>query len=421
MLDIRFIRENPGIIKEAAKKKHVDCNLTKILELDTKRKSLISKIEKLRSERKKLSKQHDKQDKNEIKVITVNIKKQLTNFEKTLRETETNLHHLLLLVPNIPSNEVPEGLSDEDNVVVKKWGVPRNFDFEAKDHLQLANLLGIVDFKRGSKVSGSRFFFLRGNGVLLELALLRYTLDILLKQGFEPIITPMLVKQNAMEGTGFLPRGKTEAYYIEQDDLYLIGTSEVPLVSFYDNEILKKADLPLYYAGISSCFRREAGAAGRDTKGLYRLHQFQKIEQIVFCRNDPEESRKQHMFILNNSEAILQGLGLPYRITLACGGECGIPQIIKHEVETWMPSRNNYCETMSCSTIHDFQARRLKIRYRENNGKLKLVHTLNNTGIATPRIMIPILEHYQQQDGSVVVPKVLKPYMGGLEVIKPIS
>jgi seryl-tRNA synthetase len=419
ILDIRFIRENPDIVKDAARKKHFECDVDNILGLDGKRRSLLLEIESLRAERKRLSKKQREKTADEIRARVVEIKEKLAQLETSLREIEAELHYNMLLVPNIPADEVPEGSSEEENLLVKTWGTPGTFAFEPKDHLEIAGRLKLVDFERGAKVSGSRFYFLRGMGALLELSIMRCALDILVRRGFEPVITPMLVKPSAMEGTGFLPRGEDEAYFIERDNLYLVGTSEVPLVSFYGDEILDIKSLPLHYAGISSCFRREAGAAGRDTKGLYRLHQFQKIEQVVFCRNDPEESRKQHMFILENTEAILQALGLPYRITLACGGECGLPQIIKHEVETWMPSRNNYCETMSCSTIHDFQSRRLNIRYREENGKLTFVHTLNNTGIASPRILIPLLEHYQQEDGSVVIPDVLRPYMGGLEVITP--
>lgn len=417
ILDIRFIRENPDAVKEAARKKHFDCDVEKILELDGKRRSSLMEIESLRAERKQLSKKGQQKDAAEVRARVGEIKEKLAVLETSLREIESELHHNLLLVPNIPSAEVPEGTSEEENLLVKKWGTPASFAFEPKDHLEIAARLKLVDFERGAKVSGSRFYFLRGAGALLELALMRYALDFLISRGFEPVITPMLVKPWAMEGTGFLPRGEDEAYFIERDNLFLAGTSEVPLVSFYGDEILDSKSLPQHLAGISTCFRREAGAAGRDTKGLYRLHQFQKIEQIVFCKNDAEESRKQHMFILENTERILQGLGLPYRVTLACGGECGLPQIIKHEVEAWMPSRNNYCETMSCSTIHDFQARRLNIRYREEDGKLRFVHTLNNTGIASPRILIPLLEHYQQEDGSVLIPEVLRPYMGGREVI----
>ncbi len=406
-------------MKAGARKKHFECDVDNIIDLDEQRRKMLLEIEGLRAERKKLSKSKGAASVEEIQARAREIKDTLSGLEEKLRETEADLRHQLLLVPNIPSDEVPEGDSDEDNVEVRRWGTPREFDFKPKDHLDLVIDLDLVDFVRGAKVSGSRFYFLKGMGALLELSVMRYALDVLMKAGFTPVTTPMLVKPSAMEGTGFLPRGEEEAYYMEKDDLYLVGTSEVPLVSYYGDEILDPASLPVHFAGISTCFRREAGAAGRDTKGLYRLHQFQKIEQIVFCKNDEEESKKQHHLILGNSEKILQGLGLPYRVALACGAEVGIPQVLKHEIETWMPSRDGYCETMSCSSIHDFQARRLKIRYKDEEGKMQFVYTLNNTGIASPRVLIPLLEHYQQKDGSVVVPEVLRPYMNGAEVIEP--
>lgn len=407
------------MVKAGARKKHFECDVDNILALDEERRKMLLEIEGLRAERKKLSKSKGAASVEEIQARAREIKDTLSGLEEKLRETEADLRHQLLLVPNVPLDIVPEGATDEENVEVRRWGTPREFDFKPKDHLDLALNLDLVDFVRGAKVSGSRFYFLKGMGALLELAVMRYALDVLMKAGFTPVTTPMLVKPSAMEGTGFLPRGEEEAYYMERDDLYLVGTSEVPLVSFFGDEVLDPADLPVHFAGISTCFRREAGAAGRDTKGLYRLHQFQKIEQIVFCKNDPEESMKQHHMILGNSEKILQGLGLPHRVALACGGEVGIPQVLKHEIETWMPSRDSYSETMSCSSIHDFQARRLKIRYKDEEGKMQFVHTLNNTGIASPRVLIPILEHYQQKDGSVVVPEVLRPYMNGAEVIEP--
>ena len=419
MLDIRFIRENPELVKAGAAKKRVECDVDRILELDAVRVALQQEEDRIRAERKKLAKKGRGQDPDAIRQQGIEMKQRLAEIADTRRQVEDELRHLMLLVPNVPDPEVPEGESDEDNVEVRRWGEPREFDFEPRDHLDIALSLRIVDFERGAKVSGSRFYFLRGDGVRLEMALVRYALDILVERGFEPVSVPMLVKPMAMEGTGFLPRGEDEAYYIERDDLYLIGTSEVSLVSFHADEFLESDRLPLHYAGVSSCFRREAGAAGRDTRGLYRLHQFQKIEQVVFCHNDAEESRRQQEFILKNAEAVLQGLGLPYRVALACGAECGIPQALKYEIETWMPSRGHYCETMSCSMIHEFQARRLNIRYRDENGKPVFCHTLNNTGLATPRIMIPLLEHYQQEDGTVLIPEALRPYLNGQDLLTP--
>ncbi len=418
MLDIQFIRENPDAVKDAARKKHVKCDIDKILELDGKRRELLFTTENLRAERNKIAKK-GKDVTDSDKERMGQIKKELKESEPMLAEVDVELRNLLLLVPNIPSPDVPEGETDEDNVLVRKWGDIPEFDFDPKDHLELNESLKLFDFKAGAKVSGSRFYFLRGNGALLEMAVMRYAVDFLHSKGFEPFIVPMLVRSPAMEGTGFLPRGREEAYYVEQDDLFMVGTSEASLVSYHMNDIFEEADLPLHYAGVSSCFRREAGAAGRDTKGLYRVHQFQKIEQIVFCRNDPEESHKEHLLILDNAENLMQGLGLPYRVALACGGEIGIPQILKHEVEAWMPSRNSYSETQSCSTIHEYQSRRLNIKYRNADRKLVYAHTLNNTAVATPRILIPILENNQQKDGSVKVPDALVPYMNGIEVLEP--
>ncbi len=416
MLDLRFIRENPALVKDGARKKHIPCDVDAILALDARRRSLLQETEQLRARRKQAAKAFAGGDRTE----GIEIKEKLAELETELATIDKDLQHQLLLVPNVPAPEVPEGETDADNVLVRTWGEPRAFDFKPLDHIELVERLGLVDFERGAKVSGSRFYFLKGNGVLLEMAVLRYALDTLMAGGFVPLSPPVLVGRGAMEGTGFLPRGADEAYHCQEDDLYLTGTSEVPLASYHMGEMLEESALPLLYAGISSCFRREAGAAGKDTRGLYRLHQFQKIEQVVLCRNDAQESRRCHEMILGNAEAILRGLGLPHRVMLACGGECGIPQVFKNEVETWMPSRGHYCETHSCSTIHDFQARRLNIRYRNAEGKPVFAHTLNNTAIASPRVLIPLLEHYQQADGSVLIPEVLRPYMNGLAKLEPL-
>jgi len=276
----------------------------------------------------------------------------------------------------------------------------------------------MLDVPRGVKVAGSRSYFLKNKAVFLEMALCRFVMDFLSTRGFTPMIVPQLVKEKAMQGTGYFPIGYDQAYSITEDELFLIGTSEVSLVSYHQDEIIPLSDLPLRYAGVSSCYRREAGTYGKDTKGLYRVHQFQKVEQVVFCEADYEKAEALHYEILGNTEAILQALELPYRVCLACTGEIGIGQIRKHEVETWMPSREAYCETHSCSTLGDFQARRSGIRYRDANGDMRYVFTLNNTGIATPRIFIPLLENHQNSDGSITIPKALRPYMNGVEVIQ---
>jgi seryl-tRNA synthetase len=324
----------------------------------------------------------------------------------------------MLTVPNLAAPEVPEGETEADNVEMRRWGEPRRFDFEFKDHVELGLELGLLDFERAAKIAGSRTYFLRGTGALLEIAILRFALDHIQSKGFVPMLVPHLVRPFAMIGTAYYPGGEEQAYQVEKDGLSLIGTSEVPITSYHGMEILDEADLPKLYAGWSQCFRREAGAHGKDTRGLYRIHQFQKIEQVVVCRADEEESKRWHAAILQNSEEILQRLGLPYRVVNVCGGDLGRPQVQKFDLETWMPSREAYCETHSASRFHDFQARRLDLRYRTSEGKVVHAHTLNNTVIASPRILIPLLENYQEADGSVRIPEALQPYMNGLQCIR---
>jgi seryl-tRNA synthetase len=326
----------------------------------------------------------------------------------------------MLQMPNIPSEDVPEGESDADNVELRSWGDIPKFDFEPRDHVALGELLDIIDIPRATKLAGARTYFLKGAGVLLEQAILQFALYHMVGKGFTPFIVPHLVRDQAMTGTAYFPAGREQAYRMSEDELNLIGTSEVPVTSYHADETLREDDLPKYYVGLSSCYRREAGTYGKDTRGLYRIHQFQKVEQVVICRNDPEVSTREHDHILHNAEEILQALGLPYRVVLVCGGDLGGPQIKKYDIEAWMPSRGAYGETHSASKFHDFQARRLHIRYREKEGgALRFVHTLNNTVIASPRILIPLLELNQRRDGSVAVPEVLQPLMGGMKEIVP--
>jgi seryl-tRNA synthetase len=322
-------------------------------------------------------------------------------------------------VPNVPSDDTPTGDSDADNVEIRRWGEPPKFDFEPKDHVELGELLDIIDIPRGTKIAGSRTYYLKNEGALLELAICRFTLDHLVKKGFTPFLVPLLVRDLAMVGTGFFPGGEEQAYRIERDSLNLIGTSEVSLASYHADEVLELGSLPRLYAGFSACFRREAGTYGKDTHGIYRVHQFHKVEQVVICENDADVSRRLHNFILGSSEEVLQALGLPHRVVAVCTAEMGQGQVYKNDVETWMPSRKGYGETHSCSTLHEFQARRLNIRYRDRQGKMRFAHTLNDTAIASPRVLIPILECNQQSDGSVVIPSALRPYMAGQERITP--
>ncbi|MBI4962419.1 MAG: serine--tRNA ligase [Desulfomonile tiedjei] len=422
MLDIAFIRSNPDLIKEGIRKKRMKMDVDELLAVDDELRKLKAEAETLRADRNRLSKEipNLKGDEKDRAVAQVkSIRQGLSEVEPNLREAEERFERLMLMVPNPPLPEVPEGESDDDNVEVRSFGKPAKFDFQPKDHLELAESLDIVDMARAVKFAGARMYFLKNEGALLEFALFKFTLDHLFSKGFQPMIVPQLVRREAMIGTGFFPLGEEDTFFVEKDNLYLIGTSEVSLVSYHMDEILNEKDLPKHYCGYSSCFRREAGSYGKDTRGFYRLHQFNKVEQVIICVNDPEVSRQEHMLLLNNAESIMQALGLPHRVALACTAEIGQGQVLKHEIETWMPSRQKYSETHSCSTLHEFQARRLKIRWRGKNGKTQFCHTLNNTAVASPRILIPILENFQNEDGSVTIPEVLRPLMNGMERIEP--
>lgn len=422
MLDINYIRANPGIVKKAAADKLTDTDIDRLLDLDGRIRDMTAATDKLRSERNSISKQTLKlADKEKTEAIgrVREIKEELASIESSLSEAKDQFDRIMLTVPSVPMPEVPLGKGEEDNVEIRRWGEKPDFGFVPKDHVELAESLDLVDIPRAVRFAGSRSYFLKNEGVLLEMAICRFVIDILTARGFTPMTVPLMVRESAMQGTGYFPLGRDQAYKLPEDELFLIGTSEVSLVSYHQNEILETEELPKKYAGYSTCFRREAGTYGKDTRGLYRVHQFQKVEQVIICRNDDAEAEKLHYEILGNTEDILQALKLPYRVALACTGEIGIGQVRKHEVETWMPSRGTYCETHSCSTLNDFQARRSNIRYRDKDGSLKYVYTLNNTGIASPRILIPLLENYQNADGSVTIPEVLRPYMNGRERIGP--
>jgi len=418
MLEIAYIRENPDIVKAAIRNKRLSLDLDELLAVDQKRRKLLTSIEQLRAQRNQLSSSISKLP-GEARQAAISesqrVRAALSEQEKELTPLDEQLNRLMYLVPSIPADDVPVGFSEAENRELERWGAPPTFDFVPKDHIELATAL---DFDRPRKFAGSRSYALKGDGVLLEQAILRFALDTLVSDGLVPVSPPVLVRDSAMLGTGYFPLGYDEAYRIAGDDLFLTGTSEVGLASLHMEELLDQGDLPIRYAGISYCFRREAGASGKDTKGLYRVHQFMKVEQVVITENDIATSQKEHYRLLRNSQNILQALGIPHRVALACTGETGLGQVRKHEVESWMPSRNGYWETHSCSTLHDFQARRLNIRYRDAAGKTRFVHTLNNTAIASPRILIPLIENFQCSDGSVTIPQVLRSYMGGRERIE---
>jgi len=422
MLDMRFIREHPDLVQAGAHKKHIDLDLQQLLELDEQRRSLTSKVESLKALRNKTSKEIPSlqgEMRQEAIAQMKRVAEESRELEGPLREVEATFDALMLRVPNVPADDVPEGLTDADNVVLKTWGEIPQFDFTPRDHVELGERLDIIDIPRAAKLAGSRTYFLKNAGVLLEQAVLQFALHHMVHKGFTPMVVPHLVRDAAMIGTAYFPVGQEQTYRLLEDQLNLIGTAEVSVTAYLADEILREDELPRYYVGLSSCYRREAGTHGKDTHGLYRVHQFQKVEQVVLCANDPAVSTQEHEHILRNAEEVLQALHLPYRVVVVCGGDLGIPQVKKYDIETWMPGRQAYGETHSASKFHDFQARRLRLRYRDKDGTIRFMHTLNNTVIASPRILIPLLEINQRADGSIAIPEVLQPYMGGMQAIVP--
>ncbi|HOX37081.1 MAG TPA: serine--tRNA ligase [Candidatus Brocadiia bacterium] len=422
MLDIKFIRQNPDLIKQAAQRKRIDADVDRLLAVDSRRVELITRTQELQELRNRTNDQIKKaaaEEKGKLIAQMKEVSGQIKDLEAEMRGVQEEFDRLLLTMPMPPAPEVPDGKDDTENVEVRKWGEVPKFDFAPKDHVDLGAALDIIDIPRGAKLSGSRFYYLKGDGAMLEWAVLQFTLNHMTKKGFVPMIVPVLAREHAMTGTAYFPGGEEQAYTVEKDELFLVGTAEVSLTAYHYDEILTEAELPKMYVALSPCFRREAGAAGKDTRGLYRIHQFQKVEQVIVCRNDEDESRRMHEFITRNSEEVVQALGLPYRVVNVCTGDLGRGQVQKFDIECWMPSRGGYGETHSASRFYDFQARRLKLRYRDKDGKTQFCHTLNNTVIASPRILIPLLENYQQADGSVVIPEALRPYMGGRERIVP--
>lgn len=422
MIDLRLLRENPERFRDAARNKRIPADVDAAVETDVRLRALRVEVEAQRSRRNQVSKSISRLQGSEREAALEEarlLREQLEANEPQLKELEERLAAQLLTIPNLPDPAVPIGAAEEDNVECSRWGERRQFDFTPRDHVDLALSLDLADFGRGGKVSGSRFYYLKNEGALLQMAVMRFAVDVLGERGFSPMIVPELVREEAMTGSGYFPVGRDDAYALEKDELFLVGTSEVSLVAFHRDEILKREELPRRYAGISSCFRREAGAAGKDTRGFYRVHQFQKVEQVVLCENDPEVMRAEHARLVANVEAILQALELPYRTAIACTGEMGMGQVYKTEIETWMPSRAAYAETHSCSTLGEFQSRRLNIRYRPEEGPIRFCGTLNNTAVASPRILIPLLETYQEADGSVRIPAALQPYLGGRTELRP--
>ncbi len=423
MLDIKFIKENLEICKQAAINKNRTVDWDKLLRLDEDRRRLIQKSGVLREERNKVSQQRTADSQHlKGKEIRLNLKK----VDEDLRNVEKEFNELMYTVPNVPDPSVPIGKDSSGNVEIKKWGEIRLFDFPQKDHIQLAKELDLIDFERGAKVGGYRGYFLKNAAAQLEFAVLFFTFQKLINKGYIPLIAPSLVKEFTLFGNGQFPWGKEEVYQLNKDQMYLAGTAEVPVTAYFSDEILNEKDLPKKFVAFSPCFRREAGSYGKDTKGVYRLHQFSKIEQVIISDNVMAHSFSLHEELLQNAEEVLKDLKLPYRVLLMCTGDMGEPQVKKYDIETWIPCRlgpgdrglGNYGETMSNSVMGDFQARRLRIRYKTKNGKTLFCHTLNNTAVASPRILIPILENYQNADGSITIPQVLQPYIGKDKIVK---
>lgn len=416
MLDIQYIKQHTQKVKDAAKNKNREVDIDRILSLEEQKVGLMQKIQKLREERNDISSKHPPSADDIAR--GKNIKNELKKFEGELKIIDEEYTNLMLYVPNVPFDEVPVGKDESANVELKKWGEPTTFDFEPKDHITLGKELDIFDLERGSKISGFRGYFLKNQGAILHMALMMYTLRKLTEKGFTPFVAPTVVKSFTLFGSGHFPWGsEQDVYGLNDEGSHLAGTAEIPITAYHSGETLDEADLPKKYVGFSPCYRREAGAYGKDTKGLYRVHEFWKIEQVVIGKNDFNEARKVHEELQKNAEEILQELNLPYRQLLMCTGDMGEPQHKKYDIETWMPSRKAYGETHSNSIMGEFQARRLNMKYKTKDGKTKYCFTYNNTAIASPRILIALIENYQQKDGSVKIPPVLVPFTG-FDVIK---
>ena len=420
MLDIKFIRENIELVKKGSLDKKFNVDIDRLLQMDAEIRPIKAQQEKLQAERNSLSRDIPlaaETQREQLKLRVGAIKSELEDLTKKVKEGEEAVREMLLHIPQPARADVPIGRDDSENVELRKVGTPPKFDFKPLDHIELSHKLGLVDFERGTKIAGARSYVLTGDGAILEQAVLRFTYDFLVSRGYRPMSVPVLVTERCMEGTGYFPLGRDQAYQIEKDQLALVGTAEVPLCSFFSDETLDYLDLPQRVMALSGAFRREAGSYGKDTKGLYRVHQFQKIEQVIIAPADIALDEKLHLELLKNAEDILTAFELPYRVVYVCTGDLGQGQVRKHDIETWMPGRANYGETHSCSSFYDFQARRLSIRYKDREGKKLIAYTLNNTAIASPRILIPLLENHQTADGRIKIPKALRPYLQNREFI----
>jgi seryl-tRNA synthetase len=420
MLDIKFIRQNPQIVKDACQRKGFLVDIDYLLELDKKRRVLLKALEDIRAQKNKATKEipvlADEKEKQKIILKMRELDRKNERLDSQLKELEEEFRELMMKIPNIPSSDTPIGKDDKENVVIRQVGEKTKFNFKFKDYLSIAEDLDLIDVKRAAKVAGTRFGYLKGDAVLLEFALVNFAFETLKKEGFIPVIPPVMLKPEMARGMGYLEQtDKEEAYYIPSDNLYLIGTSEQSLGAMHQGEVFEEKDLPRRYVGFSTCFRRESGSYGKDTKGILRVHQFDKVEMFSFCKK--EDSQSEHDFLLSLEEKLMKQLEIPYQVLRICTGDLGRPAARKFDIESWIPSENRYRETHSTSNCTDFQARRLNIRYKTKQG-LEIVHTLNGTAIAIGRTLIAIIENYQQKDGSIRVPEVLQKYVGIKEIKK---
>lgn len=413
MLDIKFIRENSEVIKTAAIRKKLKFDVDALLKLDDERLAIMKRVEDLRAKQNGASEQIQKSQGEErnallesMKVVKDDLKKEEESLEVVMKDWRA----LMLSVPNIPDMSVPDGESDADNVEAKKWGEIKTFDFKVRDHIEIMEMNDMVDFERGTKTSGFRGYFLKNDGALLEMAVWQYVMQKWNKKGFTPMIVPSMVKRETLLGSGYLPQGEDDLY--KDGDDYLSGTGEVATMYYHSGEVMESSQLPKRYLAFSTCFRKEAGSHGKDVKGLVRVHEFYKLEQVILCEASHEKSVEHHEELLRNAEEMMEELGIPYHTVVNCGADLGLGQVKKYDIEAWMPSQGKYRETHSCSYFHDFQTRRLNIRYKDSDGKMRFAHSLNNTAAATPRLITAIIENYQNADGTVTVPQVLIPYVG---------
>ncbi len=415
MLDIKFIRENLDIVKMAVTKKKMTVDLDLLIKVDDSRREIMQRMEEKRAEQNRVSDgipattdQEERQKLiSEMQVLKTDIQKE----EESLKPVMEQWQALMLQVPNVPDMSVPDGDSDADNEEIKTWGEKKKFEFEPKDHVDLMTAHNMVDFERGTKVHGFRGYYLLGDGARLSWAIWNYANAFFQEKGFVPVIPPTIVRKANLYGTGHLPNEADDVYKTQDED-YLVGTSEVSVMGYYSNEILEKNLFPVKFLGFSPCYRREAGSHGKDTRGLIRVHEFQKLEQVMLCEASHQTSVEYHEWLNRNTEEFIESLGIPYRTVLNCGGDLGQGQVKKYDIELWVPGEKTYREISSASYFHDFQTRRFNIRYRDDDGKIRYAHSLNCTAIPTPRILVSLMENFQQADGSVLIPEVLRPYFG---------